>query len=30
MMAAAEKAVEVGPKHADWFDRLLLQGLLLR
>jgi len=30
LKAAAGKAVEVGPKHASWFDRLLLQGLLLR
>ncbi len=27
---AAEKAMEVGSKRAGWFDRLLLQGMLLR
>jgi glycosyltransferase involved in cell wall biosynthesis len=30
LQAAAEKAMAVGPKHASWFDRLLLQGLFSR
>jgi glycosyltransferase involved in cell wall biosynthesis len=30
LQAAADKAVKVGSKHASWFDRLLLRGLLLR
>jgi 1,2-diacylglycerol 3-alpha-glucosyltransferase len=30
LQAAAEKAVEVGPKRASWIDHLLLSALLLR